>query len=190
MHIYPRTSNKLELYINDPTGQNERLPTMSELNIKSIVSQALSKHSSNAFKPEDSHRRAKSAFWAHYFSGGDVIPSHIEPALAARISGFNEVLDWWAIPGFQEWFSNGEEFRQKVEYVSYLGLNTLESILLDTQANTKDWLTAARMSLEIAAKFPKGSGEDKFADDKIRDMDRKQLEEFIASKLKKLDLQT
>lgn len=160
---------------------------MSELNIKSIVSQALSKHSSNTFRPEDAHRRAKSAFWAHYLSGGDTLPSQIEVALAARISGFNDVLDWWSIPGFPEWFQNGEEFRQKVEYVSYLGLDVLEGILRDQNANTKDRLTAARMSLEMAAKFPKGSGEDKFADSKISDMDRKQLEDFINSKMRNLE---
>jgi hypothetical protein len=50
----------------------------------------------------------------------------------------------------------------------------------------KDRLAAAKMSLEIAAKFPRNSSEKQFADDKIGEMDKKQLEEFIASKLKVL----
>lgn len=157
---------------------------MSSNPLHSIVDRTLSRVGANQFRPEDSHRRAKSAFWAHFFSTGDVPPPAIDSATAARFSGFNEVIQWWSIEGFPEWFSNGEEFRQKVEYVSHLGLTALENILLDPNARTADRLTAARMSLEIAAKFPKAGAKEQFADEAIRDMDKKQLEEFIASKLK------
>lgn len=177
MHIYPR------LILT-----KVREAPMADINIKSIVDKAILKsRSSNTFRPEESHRRAKSAFWAHYFSSGELPPGTIEPAAAARISGFNEVLDWWtSVEGFSEWFQNGEEFRQRVEYISHLGLGIIENILLDSGSNNKDKLTAARMALEIAAKFPKQSGERQFADERINDMDKKQLEEFIASKLKQI----
>jgi hypothetical protein len=157
------------------------------INIKSLVDRSLQKHSSNSFRPEDSHRRAKGAFWSHFFSSGDVPPALIDAAAAARFSGFLEVLDWWETPGFPEWFGNGEEFRQKVEYVSYLGLDVLQEVLSDRNARAADRLSAARMALEIASKFPKSNQKEQFADEKISEMDKKQLEEFIASKLKVLN---
>lgn len=157
-------------------------------NIKQIVSHTVAKYSSNTFSPTDAHRRAKSAFWGHFFQSGDLPPAQLDPATAARYSGFGEVVEWWNIAGFKEWFSNGEEFRQRVEYISNLALDTLHTVLQDTSARTGDKLAAAKMALEIAAKFPKSAPKDQFADEKIAEMGRKELEEFIANKLKVLKI--
>lgn len=155
-------------------------------NVKELFNSHLSKHSSNAFNPTDAHRRAKTAFWSHFFDSGDVPPTDLNEATAARFSGYNEVIGWWSTPGFREWFSNGEEFRQKVEYVSNLALDVLHSVLSSESSRTGDRLAAAKMALEIAAKFPKSAPKEKYADDKIAEMGKAELEQFIQSKLKSL----
>lgn len=155
-------------------------------NVQNLIDLALLKHGSNSWKPTDAHRKAKAAFWSHYFQSGETAPEQTNAALAARISGFPEVLEWWQLSGFPEWFRNGEEFRQRVEYVSSLALDLLQETLLDVTGRPVDRLNAAKMALEIAAKFPKSTPKEQFADEKIGEMDKKQLEEFIASKLKTL----
>lgn len=147
--------------------------------LKSIVQQ----HSSNSFQPTDAHRKAKTAFWSHFFQTGETAPESIEAAAAARLSGFNEVVQWYEIPGFREWFSNGEEFRQRVEYVSNLALDFIQETLQDRNARPGDKMQAAKMALEVASKFPKSAPKEQVLDEKIAEMDRKQLEEFIANKL-------
>lgn len=158
-------------------------------NITTSSLNRLPKYSSNSFQPTDAHRRAKSAFWAHYFSTGSLPPTDINLATAAELSGFStELQEWWPIEGFQEWFSNGEEFRQRVEYLSNAALDVLQEILYDRAARTSDKLQAAKMALEIAAKFPKSTPKEQFADEAIGEMTAKELEEFISRKLKVLPL--
>lgn len=77
-----------------------------------------------------------------------------------------------------------------MEYVSNLALDTLQAVLSDRAARTGDKLMAAKMALEIASKFPKSAPKDPVADEKIAQMDRKQLEEFISSRIKSMKLDT
>lgn len=158
------------------------------MEIAKLVSKALNKSTANEFRPTDAHRRAKAAYWAHFSATGEETPTEPTAASAAQISGFSEVSQWWAeLPGFPSWFSNGEEFRQRAEYISHRGLDFLEELLSDPNASTKERLTAAKLVLEVAAKFPRAaSTEAAVADKKIQEMDKKQLEEFIASRQKKL----
>lgn len=152
--------------------------------VKSIIEQALGK-SPNGYHPTPAHRKAKAAYWSHFFSTGDIPPASLEAATAARISGYNEVLDWWTnVEGFQEWFSNGEEFRQQVEYNAHLALDALEDILLNS-GDAKVRLAAARVVLEVSNKFPKGAAS-KGDEDPIDKMSKEQLEEFIRNSLVRL----
>lgn len=162
-----------------------------ESTAQKLIRQKLGAVSPNRFLPTVQQKQAKSAFWSHFFSTGEVAPSPIDPALAAVQSGHNEILQWWyEVPGFPEWFSNGEEFRQRVEYVSNLALDVLEAVLQDRDARQSDRLQAAKMALEVAAKFPKTQGKEQFADEKIGQMDKKQLEEFIFNRMKVVRLPT
>lgn len=105
------------------------------IDIRNLVNKSLTQHSPNTFHPTDAHRKAKSAFWSHFFSTGEQVPPSIDSATAAHFSGFGEVVEWFHdVPGFSEWFSNGEEFRQRVEYVSHLGLDVLQEVLQDRNA--------------------------------------------------------
>lgn len=158
---------------------------MSVTRVQSIAQQALARHSSNQFTPTTAQRQAKGAYWSHFFSTGDSAPEVIDPAVAARYSGYNEILEWWSLPGFTEWFSNGEEFRQRVEYTANLALDVLQAVLSDIQARPGERLQAAKMALEVASKFPRASAStERYTDQRIAEMGRKELEEFINSKLR------
>jgi hypothetical protein len=156
------------------------------MSVASLARKTVAKHSANRFIPTDLHRQAKAAFWSHFFSKGETPPLELDGAVGAHYSGYTEVLEFWAIPGFSEWFSNGEEFRQRVEYVSSLALDVIEAVLRDREARHGDKLQAARMALEIASKYPKAAAKEQFADEKIAEMTSKQLEEYIAQKMRVL----
>jgi len=160
------------------------------MEITKLVSKVLNKSTANEFRPTDAHRRAKAAYWAHFSATGDEPPTEPTGASAAQFSGFSEVSQWWTeVPGFSSWFQNGEEFRQRAEYISHRGLDFLEQLISDPNASTKERLTAAKLALEVAAKFPRSSSSEvPIADKKIQEMDRKQLEEFIAARQKSLRL--
>lgn len=155
--------------------------TMSETSkVNSIIARALQAHSPNtSHKPEPEHRKAKAAFWSYYFSSGDIPPTQIDAATAARHSGYNEVISWWTLEGFPEWFSNGEEFRQRIEYVSNLSLDVLEQLLLDRNAPVREQLAAAKIALEIAGKFPQGAGKGQDKGKGIDGMDKDELRKFV-----------
>jgi hypothetical protein len=155
-------------------------------NIRLLVQRSLEKQRANEFRPTDAQRRAKSAYWSHYFQTGDIPPDTVSSREASELSGYSEVEKWYSQEGFPEWFQNGDEFRQQVEYTSHLGLEVIQQVLQDVGARTSDRLNAAKMALEIAAKFPSKSTDEKYADKRIQEMGKKELEELIASKLKKV----
>lgn len=159
---------------------------MSTNPLHSISPQILQRHTANEFEPTAAHRQAKSAFWAHYFQEGDLPPVDFGPALATRVSGYSEVSNWWSQKGFPEWFRNGEEFRQKVEHTSQLALDLIHNLIIDPVARTSDRLNAAKMALEIAAKFPRAAPKQETEDDKISKMSRTEIEEYIRSQVSKL----
>lgn len=137
--------------------------------------------------PTDAQRQAKSRFWATFSDGTIAPPSPIDSASARRYSGDHRVTQWWSLPGFEDWFTNSEEFRDRVEFLGHLALDNVETILRNPEANVTAKINAIRILFEIGGKFPgKGAGAEKYVDEKIAEMDRKQLEEFITKQVRRL----
>lgn len=128
------------------------------------------------FVPNDAQRRCKSAFWAVYGNDGVMVE---EPTLAAVLDVTNETRlpDWWRLPGFQEWFLNREEYRQRMDYLMHLGFDALERVLRYSQSDTA---IVSAMKLLIAAndKMPRQNAV-KYADEWVANLTDQQLEEYI-----------
>ena len=105
-----------------------------------------------------------------------------------RLVSEPKLARWWSQPGFKEWFRNQEEFREKAELMAFLAMDAMESILISDDPRMAGPKAAMiKLAMEIASKMPtKNTGPEKYADAKIGDMDRKQLEEYIAKHVKLL----
>jgi hypothetical protein len=138
--------------------------------------------------PRPEHRKAKAAFWSYWMGSDQPPPATIDLALAKRYCGDSRIKGWWDLPGFQDWFSNSEEFKQRVEFLVQLALDNAEDLLRDKSASATAKVAVIKLMLEVANKFPNKQKEERYADEKIAEMDKKQLEDFIAKNLRKLPL--
>lgn len=135
------------------------------------------------YLPTPEQRKAKSAFWARFNENPICDPSQISLSIALRFAGDNRISRWWPQTGFREWFQNSDEFRQRLEYLANLALDSIEHILADPRAQASAKVTAAKLVMEVARKMPPKHQAEKYADEKIGEMDRKQLEEFISRRI-------
>lgn len=135
-------------------------------------------------KPTSDQRQVKERFWAPFMRGDIQVPQKVDLATALRYGSDRRISQWWDIPGFQDWFLNSEEFKDRVEFIAHLALDGIEEVLRDRTATASSRVAAAKLALEVANKLPKGAGsEGKYLDEKINEMDSKELEKYIQSKL-------
>lgn len=142
-----------------------------------------------SFSPSEAQRRAKSNFWSFFASGEALPPTQIDLSIASKYAGDKRIAEWWTLEGFTDWFSNKDEFRQRVEFLADLALDELYQLLRNpnTQATAK--VAAIRMIMDVGKKISqKAPTEDSVMGEKIASMDKKQLEDYIKSRLSKLSL--
>lgn len=142
-----------------------------------------------SFTPTEAQRRAKSNFWSFFASGEALPPTNVDLAIATKYAGDRRIGDWWQLEGFSEWFANKDEFRQRVELLADLALDELYQLIKspNTQATAK--VAAIRMIMDVGKKISqKASTEEAAVSEKIASMDKKQLEDYIKSRLVKLSL--
>lgn len=138
------------------------------------------------YLPSPEQRKAKSGFWARFHENPLCDAQDITLAMALKVGGDGRVSRWWSEPGFRDWFRNADEFRQRLEYLVNLSLDTLEHVLVDPKAQGSAKVNAAKLLMEVARKMPPKGTTERYLDEKIAEMDRKQLEEYISKKTKLL----
>lgn len=80
-------------------------------------------------------------------------PKTIGMTLAMRLTGIQTLNTWWHQPGFQNWFLNKEETKQKIKYLTDKALETAVQILDDPDprtANAKVAILRTLMQYEAA----------------------------------------
>lgn len=136
------------------------------------------------FEPTNAHRKAKSAFWQRFGDNPICDPNDISLAIAAQFVADKRIEKWWSLPGFRQWFSNQNEFRELVESGAYQAVQTAINILsMPTNAKSAGaQISAARLMLEIAQKMPARPSpkQEAFLDERIAQMSRAELQEYIA----------
>lgn len=134
------------------------------------------------YLPTHEQRKLKSAFWVRFNENPLCEPQDISLSVIDRIVHDNRTAKWWSQAGFKEWFRNQEEFRERVESMAHLALDTLMTILVTDDPKTSSArVNAAKLLLEVARKLPsRTQPQEKFSDDKIANMDKKQLDAYIA----------
>jgi hypothetical protein len=158
---------------------------MSSLNNLSKVLAAATQEV--VFVPTADMRRAKAAFWTslsdHPLGIGDA--DTLTLAASKQLGADSRLSRWWAVPGFVDWWQNKQEFKQRLEYMAQLALDSLEEILTDPGANPTAKVNSAKLVLDAANKMPKKVPEENL-DTKLSSMSRAELEEYVRSKVKYL----
>jgi hypothetical protein len=137
----------------------------------------------DGFEPTDAMRRAKTSFW-------NSVPSKdVKITLTAAIahSGSTSLRNWWGKPGFVEWFTGQNEWRNRVECLAMRGLDIAEQLLMDRRTTPASKVQLIKLFAELADKMPSRQKEVRYIDAQVADMTPEQLETFIASNMPKAE---
>lgn len=155
--------------------------------LQSILPRAAAELSA-PFEPTDAQRRAKGAFWSHFSDpGAPQVPAEISLALASMYANDRAISTWWPDPSFRSWFTNKDEFRQRLEYMSGIVLDNFFEIVTNRRTPAGARVKAGEIILQLAGKMTSGKPDpEKYLDEHIAKMNRKELEAYIQRNLKVL----
>jgi len=138
------------------------------------------------FEPTPEMRRAKAAFWAslsdHPLGDADTLSL----AASKQLGADSRLSRWWVVPGFVDWWQNKQEFKQRLEYLAQLSLDSLEEVLTSPDSNATARINAAKLVLDAANKMPRNSQPADTLDQKLATMSRTELEAFVRARVKYL----
>lgn len=135
------------------------------------------------FSPTPDMRRAKAAFWSRFADAPTSLSSDPVTLASAQQFGADKRLSkWWTLPGFSEWFQNREEFRERLEYLADIALDSLEQVLTDPDSNPSAKVASAKLVLEAASKMPKKEPDSPAT--RLEAMTRNELEDYVRKNLK------
>ena len=135
-----------------PTFERNTSPAEGEQDGPHVV---ISKLINDTFRPTEAQKRAKAALMAALADPMNSLldPKTISMTLAMRLTGVQTLNHWWHQPGFQPWFLNKEETKQKIKYLTDKALETAVQILDDPDprtANAKVAILRTPMQYEAA----------------------------------------
>lgn len=159
---------------------------MSQDNINKMLQAVLTTAADvTTYTPTEDQRKAKSAFWTSISEEGIVPPTEgITEPLVAQFVHDTRLPAWWSIPGFQQWFTNNQEFTQRVGFIADLALDEMENIIRSNLVTAQVKTPLIKLAMEMAGKIPKNRAQDtESEEDVISKMSRAELEEYIAKKM-------
>lgn len=137
-------------------------------------------------EPTLEQRQIKQQFWSRFQDNQICLPEDITESVALRLVPDNRIRKWWKLAGFQEWFRNQDEFRERTEYLAYLALESLERVLVDPKSQASSVVSAAKLVMELTNKMPRAGAEDKFLDADIAKMTKAEVKKFLERATAKL----
>lgn len=129
------------------------------------------------FLPTPGQRKIKAKYWSRR-AQSQLTNAHPDLPHILTLVKDKRIPTWWQEPGFKEWFRNEEEFKERVQYLADLALDTLEEVMVNPEAKETAKIAAAKLMMELGNKLPK-TNEQVFMDEKINAMNPEQLREFI-----------
>ena len=135
-----------------PTFERDSGPAENQQTGPDVI---ISKLINDTFRPTEAQKRAKAALMAALSDPMNSLldPKTISMTLAMRLTGIQTLNTWWHQPGFQNWFLNKEETKQKIKYLTDKALETAVQILDDPDprtANAKVAILRTLMQYEAA----------------------------------------
>lgn len=138
------------------------------------------------FSPTREQKQAKATFWSGVEKDSITDLSQITQEMAETHGRDSRIGNWWGIPGFREWFCNWDEFRQRLEFLANHSLDQLETLLSDEKVNANAKVAAIKLIMELSKKVPSKGAQEQYLDEKVSQMNKEQLEEFLRSRVTRL----
>lgn len=138
------------------------------------------------FLPTPEQRRVKAVLWTQLTDNPAYDPSRLSKELAVQLTGDHRVGKWWQHEaGFKDWLQNKDEFRQRLEYLTQLALDALESVLVDSDPKSSGAkVSAAKLLMEVANKMPQRNARELYHDERIQKMSAQELRSYITKQTK------
>lgn len=155
------------------------LPVKAEKKASSLVD--LAEETGALFQPTKAQRALKARFWTIVSNSlMSTSPHQMSQMEISKTVRDSRIMNWWNLPGFQDWFLNNTEHIERLEYLFDLALTTAEEVLLSDDpksANAK--VNMVKIIAELARKMPSKGG-DKFQDEAIGKMSPEELRSYLS----------
>lgn len=160
------------------TKELKQQGSIKQTDLQAVASQALSQMT--VFCPSPEQRKLKAKFWAVYKDNPMVEIDQMTPHEFMAICQDARIASWWGVPGFQGWFKNQLEAKEKLEYLFDLALDTLQEILLDPEPKTASAkVNAIKLIAELGNKLPKKNDKPTFIDEEINQLSKEELHQLL-----------
>lgn len=133
-----------------------------------------------SYKPLPKDKELKAKYWIKaqddplFVSDLSRTKYNIERVLGNKLSNWDE-------PGFQDWFFNKDEHRQRIEFLFGLALDAAQDILLNTDPKVQGArVQVIKAMADLAGKVPKSQVQVNNVHASINGMSQEQLEGFLA----------
>lgn len=162
-----------------PGGELPAVPNVEELR-----ELAESEGISVVYTPSPDDRKLKAEFWVKAREIIGFSPANgLTLSDACRlVSEPKRLMTAWKKQGFKEWFANGDEQRQRLEYAFEIGVEALlNDVILNPDPKTASAkVNAVKLLAELARKFPRqhpNGGDTK----QFGDLSKQELEEILGN---------
>lgn len=135
-----------------------------------------------SYKPMPRDRELKAKFWVRAESDPlgitDVSQTRANVERLCQAKVIN-----WEQPGFQDWFFNKDEYRQKLEYSVALALDALNDVLVNTDPKVQGArVQAIKVAMDLAGRSQQKSPSiqiNQQVGQQIQSMNRAELEAYV-----------
>jgi hypothetical protein len=130
------------------------------------------------FIPTEQQRQMRVQFWIKYNKLPYADPTKVDLATVKRYVKSPKLDEWWTEEGFAAWFTNNNEYLERLEVMVEHALTTLTNAMLDGTTPVASKITAAKLVLEAAGRMGK-KGANASEDEKLDDMTEEELRKYI-----------
>lgn len=131
-----------------------------------------------SFLPSPFHQELKSQFFARFEPGPFKDAKTITLADVQAVVNEPKLRQYWGVPGFKEWFTNSNTVGEKIEYLTLIGLDALEAVLLDPKAQASAKVNAFKLLAEIKGLLTRGN-QKALAGNAVDNMSEQQLKDYL-----------
>jgi hypothetical protein len=150
--------------------------------VKSSLNKLASVAAELDFYPSQAHINLKVAFYSRAADNPGVDLDNITSASVQQVLGDSRISNYWAIPGFSEWFCNRNELKEKMTSLFYKALDSLDDIFAST--DPKSAPTKVALLKALAEMTGNNGGKQqaaKLIDGDLAKKSREELEQMIES---------
>ncbi len=131
------------------------------------------------FVPNREQQRVKAKIMGILHDNPIYSMSEITYDMAYQLTQDRRLKAWWQQPGFAPWMQNRSEFKQKLEHLVQLSLDTAEQIISSEDSPPAARVNMIKLVWEAASKFPQKVASPNRDSQAAQNMSQEQLDEMM-----------